>query len=87
MEVSGQLHAPAALFPEKNLATYWIGCWVGHRFGLEKRKISGPYRYSNPGPSSLYPSHYTEYTVPAPYTGQLDLMLLRYCAHILFPWM
>ena len=79
MEVSGQLHAPAALLPEKNLATYWIGCWVEHRVGLEKR-ISDAYRDSSPGPFSLYPSHYTEYAVPAAYIGQQELMLLRYCA-------
>jgi hypothetical protein len=47
MEVSGQLHVPAALPP----VPHWIGGWVGPRVGLdavEKRKIL-PYRESNPG--------------------------------------
>jgi hypothetical protein len=42
MEVGGQLHALAALLPrERTLRTYWIGGWMGPRFGLEavaKRK-------------------------------------------------
>jgi hypothetical protein len=33
MEVSGQLHAPAALFPrEKASGTNWIGGWVGNQW-------------------------------------------------------
>jgi len=39
MEVSGQLHAPAALTP----GTHWIGGWVGPRLVLDaavKRKHS-----------------------------------------------
>jgi hypothetical protein len=43
MEVSGQLHAPAALPPgETAPGTQWIGGWVGPRAGLddvEKRKF------------------------------------------------
>jgi hypothetical protein len=46
MEVSGQLHAPAALLPEKEpLVTHWIAGWVGPRAVLDavvKRKISQP---------------------------------------------
>jgi hypothetical protein len=34
MEVSGQLHAPAAL----TVGTYWIGGWVGPGAGLALRK-------------------------------------------------
>jgi hypothetical protein len=52
MEASGQLHAPAALPPRKELlATYWTGGWVGPRAGLNavvKRKIPSPCRESNP---------------------------------------
>jgi hypothetical protein len=51
MEVSGQLHAPAALPPEKAPGTHWIGGWVGPRAVLEavvKRKIPSPRRKSNP---------------------------------------
>jgi hypothetical protein len=43
MEMSGQLHAPAALTPGKSPPdTHWIGGWVGPRNGLEdvkKRKF------------------------------------------------
>ena len=45
MEVSGQHHAPAALTPEENPGTYWVGGWMGIRAGLdvcEKRKSPVP---------------------------------------------
>jgi hypothetical protein len=52
MEVSGQLHAPAALLPkERGHGTHWIGGWVGPRAVLEavvKREIPSPRRKSNP---------------------------------------
>jgi len=52
MEVSGQLHAPAALSPREIApGTHWIGRWVGPRAGLDvvvKRKIPSPRRESNP---------------------------------------
>jgi hypothetical protein len=35
MDVSGQLHAPAALPPRKNSVTHHIGGWVGPRAGLD----------------------------------------------------
>jgi hypothetical protein len=36
MEVSGQLHAPAALpRGERAPGTVWIGGWVGFRAGLD----------------------------------------------------
>jgi hypothetical protein len=40
--VNVQLHAPAALPPEKSHGTHWIGGWVGHRTGLEvsEKKIT-----------------------------------------------
>jgi hypothetical protein len=51
MEVSGQLHAPAALLPmERAPGTNWIGGWVGPRAVLDevvKRKIPSPRRESN----------------------------------------
>jgi hypothetical protein len=50
MEVSGQLHAPAALLPgkERALGTHWIGGWVCPRTVLDvvKRKIPSPRRES-----------------------------------------
>jgi hypothetical protein len=40
LEVSGRLHAPAALTPEeKVVGTHWIGGWVDPRAGMEKRKF------------------------------------------------
>jgi hypothetical protein len=36
MGVSGQRHAPAALYPgESTPGTSWIGAWVGLRAGLD----------------------------------------------------
>jgi hypothetical protein len=52
MEVSGQLHAPAALPPrERAPDTHCIGVFVGLRTVLDtvmKRKIPSPLRESNP---------------------------------------
>jgi hypothetical protein len=52
MEVSGQLHTPAALPPGKeSLNTRWIGGWVDTRAVLDavvKRKIPNPRRESSP---------------------------------------
>jgi hypothetical protein len=52
MEVSGQLHAPAALPPrERTPGTHSIGGWMGLRAGLDtvvKRKIPSPRQESNP---------------------------------------
>jgi hypothetical protein len=51
MEVTGQLHAPAAFPPGKAPGTHWIGGWVGPRAVLDaavKRKIPSPRRESNP---------------------------------------
>jgi hypothetical protein len=42
MEVSGQLHAPAALHPGKEPGTHWMGDLVNPRAGvddMERRKI------------------------------------------------
>jgi hypothetical protein len=52
MEVSGQLHVPAALPPrERDPGTHWIGERVGPRAALDavvKRKIPSPRRDSDP---------------------------------------
>jgi hypothetical protein len=46
MGVSGQRHAPAALYPwGKDPSTHWTGGWVAPRAGLEagaRRKILCP---------------------------------------------
>jgi hypothetical protein len=62
MEVSGQLHAPAALLQAPG--THWIGGWVGPRAVLDavaKRKIPSPRRESNPRTPIVLP-------VAQPYT-------------------
>jgi hypothetical protein len=51
MEVSGQLHAPAALSPGKQPLVHWIRGCADPRDGLDavmKRKIPSPRRESNP---------------------------------------
>jgi len=40
--VSGQQHAPAALYPRKRPDTHCIGGSVGPRASLDERKISSP---------------------------------------------
>jgi hypothetical protein len=60
MEVNGQLHAPAALPPGRNPGTHCIGGCLCPRADMEKRKISCLCWDSNPGPSSMQPSHYTD---------------------------
>jgi hypothetical protein len=51
MGVSGQRHAPAALYPgERTPDTHWIGGWVGLRLGLDagaRRKILREITYTN----------------------------------------
>jgi hypothetical protein len=49
--MSGQQHAPAALYPWERPSTHFTGGWVGPRAGLEGRKISSPPGF-DPGPSS-----------------------------------
>jgi hypothetical protein len=52
MEVSGQLHAPAALPSGKDPSTHWIGRWVDSAAGLNEmaeRKSLSPCRESKPG--------------------------------------
>jgi len=47
--VSGQQHAPAALYPRERHGTHFTGGWVGPRAGLKGRKISSPPGF-DPGP-------------------------------------
>jgi len=49
--VSGQQHAPAALYPRERPGTHFTVGWVGSRAGLDGRKISFPPGF-DPGPSS-----------------------------------
>jgi hypothetical protein len=71
MEVSGQLHAPAALpLGKEHLVPFWIGGWVGLRAVLEavvKRKIPSPRRKSNPRTPIVQPvaQRCTDWAIPA----------------------
>jgi len=55
--VSGQQHAPAALYPRERPGTHSTGGWVGPRAGLDGRKISSPPGF-DPGPSTPSQSLY-----------------------------
>jgi hypothetical protein len=68
MEVSGQLHATAALPIGKE--TNLLQVWVGLRAGLDtvsKRRIPSPRRESNPDHPIFHPvaSRYTDWAIPA----------------------
>jgi hypothetical protein len=71
MEVSGQLHYPAALSPrERAPGTRWIGGWVCPRAVLDavvKRKIPSPRRKSNPRTPIVQPvaQRYTDWAITA----------------------
>jgi len=56
--MSGQQHAPAALYPRERSGTHFTGGWVGPRDGLNGRKISSPPGFnlepSSPVAQSLY---------------------------------
>ena len=46
--VSGQQHAPAALYPRERPGTHFTGGWVGPRAGLERCGKSRPQQDSIP---------------------------------------
>jgi len=50
--VSGQQHAPAALYRRERPGAHFVGGWLGPRAGLDGRKISSSPGF-DPGPSSL----------------------------------
>jgi hypothetical protein len=72
MEVSGQLHAPAALSPREGApGTHCIGGWVGPRAVLDavvKRKIPSPRWESNRRTPIVQPvaQRYTDWAITAP---------------------
>ena len=57
--VSGQQHAPAALYPRERPVTHFTGGCVGHRAGLDGGKISSPPGFD---PQTVQPvvSRYTD---------------------------
>jgi len=52
MGVSGQQHAPAALYPRERPGTHFTGGWAGPRAGLDGWEILSPPGF-DPGPSSM----------------------------------
>jgi hypothetical protein len=70
MGVSGQRHAPAALYPrERTPGTHCTGGWVGPRAGLDteaRGKIICTYRGSNLDRPVVQPvvRHYTDWATP-----------------------
>ena len=79
--VSGQQHAPAALYPRERPGTNFTGGWVGHRAGLDGGK-SRPRRDSIPDrpahSQSLYRLSYPAHTVTGYFT-EISLSRLKYC--------
>jgi hypothetical protein len=73
MEVSCQLHAPAAFNPrERASGTHWIGGCVGPKAVLDavvKRKIPSPRWESNPRTPIVQPvaQRYTDWAITALY--------------------
>jgi hypothetical protein len=69
--VSGQLHAPATLPPEKGPGTHFIGGWVDPRAGqdnMEKWKFFTLPGLELPPLLVVQPvaSRYTDWAIPAP---------------------
>jgi hypothetical protein len=68
MEVSGQLHAPAALPPKKRApGTHWIGYWVGPSASLDRgeEKNSQPLPAFEPPNIQFVASRYTDWATPS----------------------
>jgi hypothetical protein len=83
MEVSGQLHAPAALPLGRAPGTHWIRGWVGPRTVLNavvKRKIPSPRRESNPRTLIVQPvaQRYTDWAITAPKNYVFLMLYLGY---------
>jgi len=70
MELSGQLHAPAALAQGKSPGTPYIGGYEGPRAGLDavaKRKLASlPLPGTEPRSSNPQPSLYIDWATPTP---------------------
>ena len=70
--VSGQQHAPAALYPRERTSTnFTVGWWVGPRAGLDGRKNSAPPGFDpqtfQPVAQSLYRLSYPAHAVRCVY--------------------
>jgi hypothetical protein len=81
--VSGQRHAPTALYPRGNdPGTHWIGGWVGLRAGLDT-EVTGKIFYFCRGSNLDRPvvqsvaRHYTNWATPAPNTNRLREQIMK----------
>ena len=70
--MSGQQHAPAALYPRERPGTHCTGGWVGPRAGLEGREISPPPGFD---PRTIQPVAQSLYRLSYP----AHLYLCSYC--------
>ena len=85
--VSGQQHAPAALYPRERPGTHCTGGWVGPRAGLDRCGKSCPSPTGfDPGPSSPGNSVAipTELPVATNYPRILTNYLVQQCMHANF---
>jgi hypothetical protein len=89
MELSGQLHAPAALLPESTaLVTGWASEPVWTRWRIQK--ISQPLPRIETRSSSPQPSHYTDRTILPPLAIRKEYFDRTQCyvdstAHVMSP--
>jgi hypothetical protein len=83
MQVSGQLHAPAALSSGKNTFTDWEEGWVGPRSRLDvkgEENISCTFRFQTPdSPSPMQASiHITLYGAPFSLKYELNFYIIQF---------
>jgi hypothetical protein len=81
--VSGQLHDPAALPPERVPGTHFIGGWVDPRAGLDdmkKRTFFDSSETWTPAPLVVQPvaSRYIYWAIPAPPSNNYLLIAFEY---------
>ena len=60
--MSGQRHAPAALYPRERPVTHCTGGWMGPRAGLDRCRKSRPPQGFDPRTVQPVASRYTYYT-------------------------
>jgi hypothetical protein len=59
--VSGQRHAPAAIYPQERPCTHRTESWVGPKAGLDGRKYSSPPPEFDPRTVQPVVSRYTDW--------------------------
>jgi len=76
--VSGQQHAPAALYPRERTGTHFTGGWVGLRTGLDGRKISSPPGF-DPRTVQSVVSRYTDWATRSTCCHSRIPIIIYYC--------